>query len=123
MGELLVKMKLISRGQLERALAEQKVTHKRLGEILLGMRVVSSNQLHEVLVEQRAIDHSGQAPDSTLQSVRQVVDQILSTGCITRIDQELLMSILLSKASMRLEECQLVEQIFDRLQRGKLKVV
>jgi hypothetical protein len=52
-------------------------------------------------------------------STRQVVERILTSRTITRIDQQ----ILLACQTLSLEEQNLVNQVFDRLQRGLLKVV
>ena len=52
-------------------------------------------------------------------SLKDVVDRILSSRQITRVDQRLLLSL----ASQNLEERTLLNQVFDRLHRGLLRVV
>jgi hypothetical protein len=44
----------VSTADLQKALARQSVTGRRLGEIILKMRLVTANQLLEVLEEQAA---------------------------------------------------------------------
>jgi len=46
---MLVSLRLVSRHDLERALARQRGTQKRLGQILVEMRVITHAQLAEVL--------------------------------------------------------------------------
>lgn len=55
-------------------------------------------------------------PQSSLQ---EVVERILSSRCITRIDQRFLLSI----PTLNHEEETLINQVFDRLRRGLLKVI
>lgn len=55
-------------------------------------------------------------PPSALQ---EVVQRILTSRRITRIDQRLLLSL----GSSNQEEQTLINQVFDRLRRGLLKVV
>jgi hypothetical protein len=55
----------------------------------------------------------------TQPSIQQVVERILTTRRITRLDQHLL----LMTQQLTLEERTLVNQIFDRLRQGLLKVV
>jgi len=52
LGEMLVKVHLISPADLETALARQRGTGKRLGKILVELGVISYTQLAEVLEEQ-----------------------------------------------------------------------
>ena len=52
-------------------------------------------------------------------SLKDVVDRILSSRQITRVDQRLLLSL----SSQNLEERTLLNQVFDRLHRGLLRVV
>lgn len=56
-------------------------------------------------------------------TIRQLVETLLSSGKISRTDQDQLMSALLSKASLSLEEQALVNRVFDRLKQGLLQVV
>ena len=54
LGEMLVKVHLISPADLETALARQRGSRKRLGKILVELGVISYTQLAEVLEEQLA---------------------------------------------------------------------
>lgn len=56
-------------------------------------------------------------------TIRQLVETLLSSGKISRTDQDQLMSALLSKASLSPEEQALVNRVFDRLKQGLLQVV
>ncbi len=56
-------------------------------------------------------------------SVHQVVERMFTFRQISRIDQKLLMSALLSKDSLDDTERNLVNQVFDALKRGFLRVV
>jgi hypothetical protein len=51
-----------------------------------------------------------------------VADRIISFRKITRIDQHLFMAAVLSKKSLSLEEKNLVEQIYQGLNRGWIRV-
>lgn len=55
----------------------------------------------------------------TSPSLQEVVDRILTSRKITRIDQRLLLSL----NSLNWEEQTLINQVFDRLRNGLLKVV
>lgn len=55
----------------------------------------------------------------TSPSLQEVVDRILTSRKITRIDQRLLLSL----SSLSWEEQTLINQVFDRLRNGFLKVV
>lgn len=55
LGELLVEMRLLTREQLEQALATQKTDGRRLGEILVHLRMVSESQLTQVLSQQLSV--------------------------------------------------------------------
>jgi hypothetical protein len=55
----------------------------------------------------------------TQPSIQQVIDRIMTTRRITRLDQHLLLMV----QQMTLEEKNLVNQVFDRLRQGLLKVV
>lgn len=124
LGELLVQKKLISSGQLERALIEQKVVNKRLGEVLLDTRVITRQQLQDVLKEQQALrddpEQSGGTASSTLQ---EIVEHVLQSRTITAIEQELLMSILLSEDDIRFDERQLIQELFEKIQTGWIRVI
>jgi MSHA biogenesis protein MshE len=124
LGELLVQKKLISPGQLERALMEQKIVNKRLGEVLLDTRVISRQQLQDVLKEQQTIREETDDSNASLQSsLQEIIDHVLSTRTISAVEQELLMSILLSEDSLRFDERQLIQQLFDKVQTGWIRVV
>jgi hypothetical protein len=55
--------------------------------------------------------------------VQQIANRIIYCRKISRIDQHLFMSALLSKKSLSLEEKNLVEKVYDGLSRGWIKVV
>lgn len=55
--------------------------------------------------------------------VEQIANRIISLRKITRIDQHLFMSAVLSKKALSPEEQNLVEQVYDGLNRGWIKVV
>ncbi|HEY9666819.1 MAG TPA: hypothetical protein V6C91_08435 [Coleofasciculaceae cyanobacterium] len=55
--------------------------------------------------------------------VQQLATRIINLRKISRIDQHLFMSALLSKKALSPEEHNLVEQIYDGLHRGWIKVV
>ena len=55
-------------------------------------------------------------------SVEKIVERIFPLQRITLIDQDLLMTALLSKQDLSETEKQLIGRVFDALQRGKLKV-
>ncbi|CAB3395427.1 GspE/PulE family protein [Kyrpidia spormannii] len=57
LGDLLIEAGLITPEQLEKALAEQKVTGRRLGEVLTQSGVLSEDQLIEVMEFQLGIPH------------------------------------------------------------------
>lgn len=52
-------------------------------------------------------------------SLQDVVDRILTSRRITRVDQRLLISL----ANLNREEQALLNEVFDRLRRGLLRVV
>jgi hypothetical protein len=56
-------------------------------------------------------------------SVKELVDQILTSHRITRQAQQMLMNALLSKDSLTMEEHLLIDRVFDGLRRGLLRVV
>ncbi|WP_017720478.1 hypothetical protein [Kamptonema formosum] len=62
-------------------------------------------------------------PASLPLTVEQVICQIFTRRRISRMDQHLLMTALLSKDSISPEEETQVQKVFDFLQRGFLKVV
>jgi hypothetical protein len=53
LGELLVELGIVSRAQLNRALAEQHAGQERLGETLVRLGLVSLDQISNALAEQR----------------------------------------------------------------------
>jgi hypothetical protein len=55
--------------------------------------------------------------------IRQIASRIIGMRQISRVDQRLFMSALLSKQSLSLEEQDLVEQIYQGLTRGWIRVV
>jgi hypothetical protein len=55
--------------------------------------------------------------------VRQIANRILSLRQITWIDQQLFMSAALSKTSLSQEEESLIEQIYQDLNRGLIRVI
>lgn len=63
------------------------------------------------------------AGSSTQISLDTLLNHIFSIGRITRYDQQLLMSTLLSKEGFNEKEQQQISRVFDFLQRGLLKVV
>lgn len=56
-------------------------------------------------------------------SIERLVNQIFSSRKITRSDQRVLMSLLLSKNALSLEEHSYIDQVFERLRRGLIHVV
>ncbi|WP_414550045.1 hypothetical protein [Anabaena sp. CCY 0017] len=60
---------------------------------------------------------------STQTSLDNLLKHIFTIGRITRYDQQLLMSTLLSKEGFNEEERQQISRVFDSVQRGLLKVV
>lgn len=56
-------------------------------------------------------------------SLDKIVERIMAFRQISRIDQRLLMSSLLSKDSLSEQEQSNINRVFDALQRGLLKVV
>lgn len=56
-------------------------------------------------------------------SIERLVNQIFSSRKITRSDQRVLMSLLLSKNDLSLEEHSYIDQVFERLRRGLIHVV
>lgn len=60
---------------------------------------------------------------STPMSLETVLEHIFSLGRITRCDQQLLMSTLLSKEDLNERERQQISRVLDGIKRGLLKVV
>ncbi|MBD1938447.1 hypothetical protein [Microcoleus sp. FACHB-68] len=56
-------------------------------------------------------------------SLDKIVERIMAFRQISRIDQRLLMSSLLSKDSLSEQDQSNINRVFDALQRGLLKVV
>ena len=56
-------------------------------------------------------------------SLDKIVERIMAFRQISRIDQRLLMSSLLSKDSLSEQDQSSINRVFDALQRGLLKVV
>ncbi len=56
-------------------------------------------------------------------SLETLVNQIFYSRKITRSDQRVLMSLLLSKDTLTLEESSYIDEVFERLRRGLIHVV
>lgn len=56
-------------------------------------------------------------------SIQNLVEQILKTRRMTRVDQQTFMSALLSKDSLSLEDQGHINQVFDCLRTGMIRVV
>lgn len=56
-------------------------------------------------------------------SVQEIVDQIFASRRITRIDQQKLMTSLLSRETLTLQEHEQIDKVFDALRRGVIRVV
>lgn len=56
-------------------------------------------------------------------TLEEIVTHIFSTRRITRSDQRRLMSMLLSKDSLNHEEQSYIDQVFESLRRGVIRVV
>ncbi|MGE5656429.1 MAG: hypothetical protein ACM37W_07415 [Actinomycetota bacterium] len=56
-------------------------------------------------------------------SVIKMVERIFTSRKITRIDQQKLMSVLLSKDTLTTEEHEQIDRVFDGLRRGVLRVI
>jgi len=56
-------------------------------------------------------------------TVEQVIAQIFARGCISPLDQQLLLRTLQSEALLTQEQQGVIERIFEALQKGWLKVV
>jgi len=56
-------------------------------------------------------------------SLETLVNQIFCSRKITRSDQRVLMSLLLSKDTLTLEESSYIDEVFERLRRGLIHVV
>lgn len=59
-------------------------------------------------------------PDS---GIEKIVNRIFATRCITRADQQMFMSALLSKDSLSATDRRHIDRVFDGLRQGLLKVV
>jgi len=57
------------------------------------------------------------------EKVREVIKNITSRHAINRIDQKIFMSALLSKTALSVEDQKMVDQIFQGLQSGLIRVV
>lgn len=55
-------------------------------------------------------------------SLEELVNRIFSSRKITRTDQQKLMSLLLSKDNLSVEEHSYIDQVFDRLRKGLIHV-
>ncbi len=83
LGELIVERGLITEEQLEDALLEQRITHKRLGTILIDKGIVSAQQLTDALVDQIGVedlldefDRTDADPADTERSARALGDPL-----------------------------------------------
>lgn len=56
-------------------------------------------------------------------AIKSLVDQIISSYKLTRADQQRLMGTLLSKNSLSATERQLINQVFDGIKRGVVRVI
>ncbi len=56
-------------------------------------------------------------------TVEQMVERITACGKISRADQQQFMSALLSQKSISQTEQELINQVFERLRSGRLRVV
>ncbi|MBK4730754.1 hypothetical protein JJD41_12895 [Oxynema sp. CENA135] len=56
-------------------------------------------------------------------SLEQVIERIFSLRQITRLDQQILMSTVLSKESLSEREHSQIDRIFEAVQRGAIRVV
>lgn len=54
-GELLVNHKLVSQGQIERAIKRQSETNEKLGQILISMGIMTERRLLQVLAAQKGV--------------------------------------------------------------------
>ncbi|QYK52551.1 MAG: Flp pilus assembly complex ATPase component TadA [Fimbriimonadaceae bacterium] len=54
-GELLVNHKLVSQGQIERAIKRQQETNEKLGQILISMGIMTERRLLQVLAAQKGV--------------------------------------------------------------------
>jgi len=54
-GELLVNHKLVSQGQIERAITRQQQTNEKLGQILISMGIMTERRLLQVLAAQKGV--------------------------------------------------------------------
>lgn len=122
-GELLVWEKLISIAQLKEALNLQKASQQRLGEVLVEMQAISREQLESVLARQQSLG-SDRCNFSRSQSpIHQIINRIFSSRCISQADQELLMSLLLTKGQLTSEEEYVINRLWEAMQKGLLKAV
>lgn len=65
----------------------------------------------------------GTASVQQLPTIEQVVSQIFSNRKITRLDQRRLMSMLLAKEILSYEEQSCINQVFESLRSGVIRVV
>jgi hypothetical protein len=56
-------------------------------------------------------------------NVQQLADNIIASGKISRVDQQKLMSALLSRNTISKSDMALINRIFDLLRVGRLRVV
>nr|OEJ76742.1 hypothetical protein BH720_02985 [Desertifilum tharense IPPAS B-1220] len=56
-------------------------------------------------------------------AIESLVDQIISSYKLTRADQQMLMDALLSKQSLNATEQSLINQVFDGIKRGLVRVI
>lgn len=55
-------------------------------------------------------------------AVTQIVDRIISTGCMSRQDHTLLTSIVFADGEIRDPERRQINRIFDHIQTGRLEI-
>lgn len=60
--------------------------------------------------------------NESVSTLEELVNRIFSSRKITRNDQQRLMTLLLSKDSLSVEENSYIDQVFDRLRKGLIHV-
>lgn len=56
-------------------------------------------------------------------NLQKTIDKIFSSNQISRTDQQVFMTSLLSKSSLSSEDENLINQVFDKLRRGLIQVI
>lgn len=86
LGSMLVKQKIISNMQLDRALAKQGLSNKPLGEILLEMKICSQHDIDQALEQQKSIRAELYALEESRKRRQNLWKRILSFFVYTRHD-------------------------------------